>query len=347
MTIKRYIYGFLLLLAITTIASCSDDSFEGSNHLEPTDNISYSIMSREDAVATFAHEPLHSQITPLFMDITQQRKGVTHEEWLKIADGSILAPTAEKQHFLDSIATLQSATLKSSGIKLPIEKTTKYIDMTMTCFGGMLAFTSATRIYADHDVLMETGKTSPGLAERILWHEMWHVISRNNPELRKQMYALIGFNVLPDEIEIPAEVKSHILCNPDVERHDSYATFTIQGKPTDCMLLLYTQASEYEEGTSLKDYVGSSKGYWLLALDKTTHKPYRGEDGNWVIYNCTEASDFDKVMSGGNTWYCDDPEECMADNFSFAMISDTTLPNQKLLKDIINTLKNYTQTPIR
>lgn len=328
-------------LALMTITACSNDDYEGGEVPASTDVINYKILPQDQAVAIFINEPLHNQLTPLFLDIAQERKGVKYEEWLQLAKSSILNPTDAKQRFLDSIAVEQTATLKSLGLRLPIDKETKYIDMKMTAFGNMLAFTSATRVYVDMDRLIAYDRQYPGDASIVMWHEMWHVISRNNPELRKQMYKLIGFNVLPNEIDIPDEIKSHILCNPDVERHDSYATFNVHGKPTDCMLLLYTPASEYIEGTTLNDYVGGSDGYWLLALDSATHKPYRGEDGKWVIYNCTEASDFDQVMSGGNTSYCDDPEECMADNFAFAMSAYTDVPNQKLLSDIIATLLKY------
>lgn len=332
-------FAFALISCVTLNSCCdADDESQDSGKI---DVITYNIIPQDEARSIFMTEPLHTQLTPLFMDITQQRKGVKYNEWLEVAKASIFAPTTEKQRFIETIAMQHSATLKALGISLPIEKETKCIDMIMDAFGGMTAFTSGTRIYADMNRLMTREKENPGYATRVMWHEMWHVISRNNPELRKQMYALIGFKVLPYEIEIPAEVKAHILCNPDVERHDSYATFTVQGKPTDCMLLLYTPATEYKEGTSLRDYVSGTDGYWLLALDKVTHKPYRGEDGEWVIYNCTEASDFDEVMSGGNTSYCDDPEECMADNFSFAMMSDKSKPNQKLLQDIRNMLKYY------
>ncbi len=55
--------------------------------------------------------------------------------------------------------------------------------------------------------------------------------------------------------------------------------------------------------------------------------------GVYAVYNCREASDFTAVMSGGNTGYCDDPEECIADNFAYAMMNRTDLPNQKLLED--------------
>lgn len=337
---KEITTHLLLCVIVLGMAGCRTEK-KGTQF---TDTICYSIISRDEAVGLFVNEPLHTQVTQLFMDITQQQKGVSHDEWIKIGQNSIQSPSKEKQAFLDSIAVVQTATLQSLNIALPVDPETRYIDMVMDAFGGATAFTSATRVYANLDRVMELERQNPGLAAEIMWHEMWHVISRNNPSLRQQMYALIGFHVLPTEIDIPAEVKAHILCNPDVERHDSYATFTIQGKATDCMLMLYTTASEYIDGTSFRDYVKGADGYWLLALDRTTHKPYRGEDGQWVVYNCTEASDFDEVMSGGNTSYCDDPEECMADNFAYAILSKTSLPNQKLLDDIRKTLRDYTLT---
>ena len=154
------------------------------------------------------------------------------------------------------------------------------------------------------------------------------------------LLSLLGFHVLDEEIEIPDEVRAHILCNPDVERHDSYATFTINGRKTDCMLMLYADIDEYEEFISFLNYVATRDGYWLMALDSETHRPYKTETGEYAVYNCREASDFTAVMSGGNTGYCDDPEECIADNFAYAMMNRTDLPNQKLLEDIRNLLKN-------
>lgn len=58
-----------------------------------------------------------------------------------------------------------------------------------------------------------------------------------------------------------------------------------------------------------------------------------------AIISCRKVSDFNEVMSSGNTHYCDDPEECMADNFAFAMMGRTDLPNTKLLEDIRQLLK--------
>ena len=44
------------------------------------------------------------------------------------------------------------------------------------------------------------------------------------------MYSIIGFNILPKEIEFPEELKRTVYLQSDVIRHDSYATFTINGE---------------------------------------------------------------------------------------------------------------------
>ena len=342
----KRILSFTCVLALVGLTvSCSKE-----NVADPTpafvDEVSYRIITTDEAKQYFMHEKLHEQITPYFMDMALQKDSATREEWLDLTLRSMHGPMASRQAFLDSIATVQTGALRSMGISLPLPKQIDVIDMTMDAFGGATAFTSGTRIYADIPVILNAQASDPSVAERLMWHELWHVISRNNPDLRKQMFSLIGFHVLPDEIEIPEEVKSHVLCNPDVERHDSYATFTINGKATDCMLLLYAEEDEYSFFT-LASYISTAKGYWLLALDPVTHKPYRDEKGEWAIYNCKEATDFATVMSGGNTLYCDDPEECMAENFAFAMVNDTSRPNQKLLQDIREMMKQLTNRPAR
>ncbi len=58
----------------------------------------------------------------------------------------------------------------------------------------------------------------------------------------------------------------------DVERYDSYATFTINGKPTDCMVMLYADKDDpLLEFKTLTNYISTAEGYWLLALDSQTH----------------------------------------------------------------------------
>lgn len=326
----------MMMVAMLVPTSCKDDNQE----IVPAEKISevhYTIVSAEQGREYFSTEPLHQQVTPLFVSLIMEQNNISYQQWVDFSNTCILDGKPEDKALLARVELEHNARLRELGISIPGLDNVQYVNMTMKNFQDMTAFTSATRVYANMDELTSFDENLVG---HVTWHELWHVISRNNPALRKQMYALIGFHVMDKEVDMPAEVKAHILCNPDVERHDSYATFTIDGKKTDCMLLLYAPEDRFEEGMSFVDYVTTPKGYWLLALDSETHQPYK-VDGKYAVYNCTEASDFAEVMSAGNTSYCDDPEECMADNFAFAMMNKTDLPNQKLLADIRALLQSY------
>lgn len=293
--------------------------------------IHYTIVSAEQGRTYFTGEPLHGQVTPLFLAFMMERNDATSKEWVDFSYTCIKDGSSEYQQMLDNVARLQNDTFRELGINIAGLENIQYINMTMENFKGVTAFTSSTRVYANMYRLLTDDQER---CTKVFWHELWHIISRNNPDLRKKMYGLLGFHVLDHEIEIPEQVRAHILCNPDVERHDSYATFTINGEKTDCMLMLYADVDEYEEFDNFLNYVTTRDGYWLMALDPQTHRPYKTASGEYAVYNCKDASDFAQVMSGGNTGYCDDPEECIADNFAYAMMNMTDLPNQTLLEDI-------------
>lgn len=335
---KKIIYFVVGMMSIL-LGSCKEnDDIESKPTVEG--KISYSLLSEESGKQYFTKEKLHEQVTPYFIDLMMHKPNYQQEQWLEVTTNSIKPSSPEKQTYLDSIAEIQNKKLSALGIKLPLDKPIDLIDMSMDGFDTAMAFTAGTRIYAHLKGLQNADPNKNISVEEIMWHEVWHVLSRTNPELRRKMYALIGFTILDEEIEIPAEVKSHLLCNPDVERHDSYATFDIKGKPTDCLLLLYAEEDTLDSRfpKHLNNYTRMSEGSWLLALDKQTHKPYQDENGKWALIHVNYAENFSKVM-GGNTPYNFDPEECMADNFAFAMMSKADAPNMTLLQQIRDLFK--------
>lgn len=140
------------------------------------------------------------------------------------------------------------------------------------------------------------------------------------------MYALINFNILPREVTFPQELKERIITNPDVIRHDSYASFTINGKQTDCTMIVYTD--QPYSGGEMGEYINIG----LVAVDKDNGKAIEKE-GKAVIFSVDDAIDFyDKV--GRNTDYTLDPEEILAENFSYIFADTQDLPNPELLTKI-------------
>ena len=166
----------------------------------------------------------------------------------------------------------------------------------------------------------------------LIAHELFHCTTRHSPAFRRAMYALIGFTVLDHDIEFPDHILQMIMANPDVEHIDSYAEFTIDGEKHRCALLpLYNRTwAEACQDTGKSASFFNSIQASLIPLDDPDN-PVDPDD----------ASDFWYKM-GRNTDYVTAPEECLAVNFSFAIVeSHEEIRSPKLIAAILDTLKSF------
>ena len=141
-------------------------------------------------------------------------------------------------------------------------------------------------------------------------HEIFHCLTRNNPQFRKDMYSIINFTVQDKDFEVGSEVAEISFSNPDVSHHDSYTTLTVNGEEKDCFLLLTTTQPFEEDGGSFVSFVPYAMPV-LVPVDDTNTYYSLGKE--------IDPNEFWEVV-GKNTGYIIDPEECMADNFSYAII---------------------------
>ena len=174
---------------------------------------------------------------------------------------------------------------------------------------GASGYTHGTQIYLSDDLVTIYALMNiiPGFSEymdKLLYHELFHCLTRSNPQFRTDMYSLIHFTVTDTEYELPPCVLERYISNPDVEHHNSYATFLIDGELIDC----------YTACITTKSYAEAQSGF--MSNDATVLVPADGTD---VYYTKEQASNFNEVF-GTNTGYVTDPEECMADNFAYAML---------------------------
>ena len=160
----------------------------------------------------------------------------------------------------------------------------------------------------------------------IVLHELSHCLSRLFPEYRQELYSLIHFTVLDHDIDILEEIFEQIIANPDVEHHNSFATFTIGGEKKDCYIV------------SLTDSVFEKKGDNFLLGNHPGIVPM----GTTDVYTMDEVEDFWDVF-GQNTTYVIDPEEASANHFAFALITLDEgygrFRNPEILEGVIEYLK--------
>ena len=246
----------------------------------------------------------YDHFTQIDIDIRMKKSGATMDELLKASTDEIRNFNIFEKYLMDRRIAKMARSLKKNHYELPKLEEIIYIKTDMAVEMGASGYTHGSEIYLNSANIMFS--MIPGAGEyfdHLLWHELFHCLTRNNPDFRADMYSLIHFTVEDSDYELPPCVREKFLSNPDVEHHDAHATFIIDGQEKECFVA-WIATMDYSEAQS------SSESMTATALIPI--------DGTDVYYTKEQASNFDEVF-GTNTGYTIDPEECMADNFADAM----------------------------
>ncbi len=276
----------------------------------------------------------YDQLTQNDIEFRVGKTGATMEEMIEVSRESVQEYSFFEKWYLNSRIARMALHLKLKGYHLPEMDEIVYVKANMDMESGASGYTHGTEIYLNgvEVSIYAIMNFIPGFGkymDHLLYHELFHCMTRCNPELRSYMYSLIHFTVADADFEIPSSVKEKYISNPDVEHHDSYATFIIDGKPVDC----------FEVYTTTKTYGEAQSGF--MQNGATVLVPIDGTD---IYYPVEQASNFDEVM-GTNTNYTVDPEECMANNFSDAMQygirgqKGKGYPNPEIIQGVIDYMK--------
>lgn len=258
---------------------------------------------------------------------TQDKNG-TIEGLKKIGASQMLEFSDDEKASIKKTMDEMKAELESNGYTIPDMGEITLIKSTQDEECGSGAYTHGTQIYIGQlltDYICSDDEGAHIYGKCILWHEMFHCLTRNNPDFRKDMYGIIHFTVQDKDFELPPSVFEKYISNPDVEHHNSYATFEIDGKKIDCFAALIATVPFENEGDS------------FFSCMSTALVPVDGSD---VYYLPEDADNFWEIF-GKNTGYVIDPEECLADNFSYALtygIDGMEYENPEIIKAILDYL---------
>ena len=246
---------------------------------------------------TLFHEQIRKKALAFFL----QKKDGTLEDYIRWSEDQVLPFTPEEERrVLDTLAWLKDL-LERHGLKLPDPGELTFVKTMGQEALGSTGYTSGGTIFINARTLRAS--EYPDEPFRVLvTHEISHCLSRKFPEYRQALYSLVHFTVLDEDIPVPEEILENVIANPDVEHHDSCATFTIGGEKKDCYLLFMTDSVFEKPGDTF--FSGIYSG--IVPLDGSR------------VYRVDEVEDFWDVV-GRNTSYVEDPEELMAVNFSIAL----------------------------
>ena len=269
----------------------------------------------------------YNRLTQMDIDWRARKEGSTLEELKAFAQSNVLDFADDDKEIVMQIVSFIERRLDEFECHLPLPDEIIFIKTTMDDESSASGYTSRNMIVLN-DLYIE--ESSSFLLELIA-HELFHCITRHSPEFRQKMYNLIGFTVMDHDIEFPERIRRRIMANPDVEHIDNYAEFTIDGVKRKCTLVTY-YTSSWKEARISKGPITrffDNIRVVLLPLDELDHP-----------YKISDATDFWEKM-GRNTKYINAPEECLAVNFSYAIVygPDMEYDTPQLIRSILSALK--------
>ena len=154
----------------------------------------------------------------------------------------------------------------------------------------------------------------PLLIQKVLCHELFHILSRTNPELRERLYQGIGFKKCPG-VQFPASLRPIRLTNPDAPRNEHCIRVRVDGEPTWAVPILFANREQYDVGSGEELFGYLQFRFLLVERGSDPLDVKAGSDGTGAtLVGLDRISGFFEQV-GRNTKYIVHPEEILADNF--------------------------------
>lgn len=256
-----------------------------------------------------------------------QKKGGTVEELKLFAASQMKEFTEDEMVLVNKAVEWFLLTCKENGYNLPPIGEIVFIRSTLYDEFGASGYSTGMQIYLGDELFLRLkgdDEQAKIKFKHTLIHEIFHCMTRSNPDFREAMYGIIKFKVDESEYEFPEEISSCILHNPDVECINSHAAFMVNGKKTECVMICMCPPYE-NDGEGLSEIL-----IGFVPIDDLA-----------TLHSLNDISDFWDVV-GKNTDYILDPEEIMAKNFADAMVygmDGRSYPNPEIIQAVLDYLR--------
>jgi hypothetical protein len=176
----------------------------------------------------------------------------------------------------------------------------------------------------------------PSQLDRLLAHELFHVLSRHDGAFRSRLYRLIGFEVC-DPIEFPPSLAPRRITNPDAPLVDCTIELkNAEGQAVTAAPILYASAKDFDAGS--KRTMFSYLTFRLLVVEKSGGRwQPRLVQGEPVVIDPKKEPSFQEQI-GKNTNYIIHPDEILADNFVHLVMGTKMLQTPRIIEEMRSAL---------
>lgn len=161
-------------------------------------------------------------------------------------------------------------------------------------------------------------------------HEISHIITRLNPNVKAQLYALAGFKKIEIPLEMPDALRRRLLTNPDgVDLNWAKSMVSATGKEVFALPLIYAKDTLFDvKKPDFGDYLGWNYYELMPSADNKTLIVQTVGERQQSTLDTRGINDM--FLKNYNTAYIIHPDEIVADNFAFLMLSQK---NAAITKD--------------
>ncbi len=258
---------------------------------------------------------------------TTRKDNVTLDDYLKNAASQVEDWTDAEKEILGKVVKSVSNKISALGLNLKMPEKIEVVKTTMEEEGGAAGYTRANYI-----VLQDILLAATGTLENLFIHELFHVLSRYNPDMREKIYNSLGFHKC-NEVEYPKEIKERRISNPDAPHNNYYITVKYFDQPVDVMMILYSDL-EYHGGSFFK-YL--QIGLMAVEGDDNNRLPVYKNGRPLILHDDIVTNFYEQV--GRNTDYVLHAEEISAEHFVRLLNQTKDLPNPELIEAMKQAMK--------
>jgi hypothetical protein len=176
----------------------------------------------------------------------------------------------------------------------------------------------------------------PSELEKLLTHELFHVISNQHPDLRADLYAIVGFQECP-EIAIHPSLKERRITNPDAPAIDCVIKLKEGEKVVRAAPILYSSTEDFDPKKE-RGMFGHLIFKLMVVIPDGRGWKAVDQGGRAVVLDPKGVPDFQEKI-GRNTTYIIHPEEILADNFVHLVRQREKLATSRIVEELQKVLE--------
>ncbi|MGI9471018.1 MAG: eCIS core domain-containing protein [Rubripirellula sp.] len=151
---------------------------------------------------------------------------------------------------------------------------------------------------------------------KLMAHELFHVLSRNNPKLRDELYATIGFQ-RASQIDLPQQLQPLKITNPDAPIIEHVIDIKLDEDTSVSAAPVLFAKSPFSAKTNAGLF--SYLSFQLMEVEQMGDRWQPKLVDSKPVFHSPANPDFRRQI-GQNTRYIIHPEEVLADNFALMLM---------------------------